>query len=73
MSRDHSEQQLQYLGIFVHGVLSGLHILGIVYNAKRRNWLDVTAHGGAALYSGWAVAKHMQALEESRKVCDDHH
>ena len=58
-----SERQLQQLGVFVHGVLVGLHTLGIVYNLKRRNWLDVCIHGGAAIYDTWAVAKHLRALE----------
>ena len=60
----HGERQLQQLGVFVHGVLTGLHVLGMVYNLKRRNWFDVVAHGGAAVYDTWAVAKHLRALED---------
>lgn len=56
-------RQLQELGVFVHGVLAGLHLLGLVYNARRRNWIDVAAHGFAAAYDVYAVSKHMKALD----------
>ena len=62
--RNDSERQLQQLGVFVHGILTGLHVLGMVYNFRRKNWADVLAHGGAALYDTYAVAKHMKALEK---------
>ena len=57
-----SDCQLQELGVFVHGVLAGLHALGIIYNVKRHNWIDVGAHTGAAAYDIWAVHKHIRAL-----------
>lgn len=60
-----SERQLQELGVFVHGLLAGLHLLGMAYNLKRRNWVDVACHGGAAVYDIWAVSKHARALQPS--------
>lgn len=65
--KHHPERQLQTLGIFVHGVLAGLHVLGIAYNAKRKNWFDVGMHGVAATYDVYAVAKHMRDLERCTK------
>lgn len=60
------DRQLQELGVFVHGILVGLHLLGVAYNAKRRNWGDVMLHGVAATYDLWAVSKHLRALEGER-------
>jgi hypothetical protein len=58
-----SEQDIEYLATFVHGVLAGLHALGIIYNIKRRNWLDVAAHSAAMSYDMYATAKHFVALD----------
>ena len=60
---DKGERELQALGIFVHGVLVGLHALGIVYNLRKRNWLDVAAHAGAGAYDFWATGRHVKALK----------
>ena len=57
------ERDIQSLAVFVHGVLAGLHALGIVYNMKRRNWFDVAAHSAAMSYDIWATAKHVVALD----------
>lgn len=57
-----AERQMAELGVFVHGLLAGLHLLGAAYNLRRRNWFDVTAHLSAAVYDGWAVHKHMRDL-----------
>lgn len=59
-----SERQLQTLGVFVHGVLFGLHALGVAYNLKRQNWFDVSVHTAAGGYDLWAVGKHVNALKE---------
>ena len=56
------EEQLQGLGVFVHGVLAGLHILGAVFNWRRKNWVDVTAHTAAAGYDVWAANKHLNCV-----------
>ena len=58
-----AEQDIEHLATFVHGVLAGLHALGIVYNIKRRNWLDVAAHSAAMSYDMFATAKHLVALD----------
>ena len=60
---DKGERELQALGIFVHGVLAGLHTLGIVYNLRKRNWIDVAAHMGAGAYDLWATGRHVKALK----------
>jgi hypothetical protein len=61
-----SERQLQELGVFVHGSLCALHLLGFVYNLRRRNRFDVIVHAAAALYDGHAVLVHLDAIKEAR-------
>lgn len=61
-----SERQLQELGVFVHGALCALHLLGVVYNLRRGNRFDTAIHGVAALYDGHAVLTHLDALKETR-------
>lgn len=51
-------QELEKLAMFVHGMLAGLHLLGVVYNVKRKNYLDVTAHAAAFIYDIHAASKH---------------
>lgn len=57
------ERHISSLGIFVHGILTGLHLLGLAHNIKRKNWFDVSCHGGAAIYDFYAVRKHMRELD----------
>lgn len=58
-------KELHVLGAFVHGVLTGLHALGIAYNVRRvqqgssRNWFDIAMHSGALLYSAHAAMHHV--------------
>jgi hypothetical protein len=61
------DSRLDELSIFVHGTLAGLHLLGIVYNLKRRNHWDVLAHGCAAAYDLYAVGVHLRALDAAKR------
>ena len=63
-----SERQMAELGVFVHGVLAGLHLIGIAYNLRKRNWVDVVAHTGAVAYDIWAVNKHLVQCQECFKT-----
>lgn len=51
-------RELDALGAFVHGALAFGHALGLVYNARRGNKVDVAVHGAALLYDLWAARKH---------------
>ena len=53
MSRD-----VHVFAAFVHGALSALHCLGIVYNLRRRNYWDVAVHTGAMAYSLHSTRHH---------------
>lgn len=57
-----AERQLDELGVFVHGALCALHLLGLVYNLRRRNKVDTLVHGAAAAYDGWSAVKHLRRL-----------
>lgn len=59
MSKHNVELQLAELALFTHGVLFALHVLGLTYNLKRRNKVDVACHAGAAVYDAWALLNHM--------------
>lgn len=57
-------RELNVLGVFVHGVLAGLHALGIVYNVRRGNTFDVAMHSAAFTYDVWATFKHERAIQD---------
>ena len=61
MNRD--ARRLQELSVFVHGILVGLHVLGIAYNLKKRHWFEASAHSAAAAFDLWAVNKHIHNLQ----------
>ena len=50
--------------LFVHGALTALHCLGAVYGVKRRNWLDLSVHIGAGLFSLRAARHHARQAHE---------
>jgi len=60
-----SNPELEKLAVFVHGVLAGLHLLGVVYNIKRRNYFDITAHSAAFVYDVYAAGNHMKGTHAS--------
>lgn len=59
-----SEHQMQVLGVFVHGVLVGLHALGVVYNLRRKNKPETIIHAVAAGFSLVSTAKHLRKANE---------
>ena len=62
--------EVHALGCFVHGALTALHVLGAVYNYRRRNRWDVFAHLAAALYDARSVRHHyrMEQVALRRKA-----
>lgn len=57
-----ASRQMEELSAAVHGGLVVLHLLGVAYNWKRRNWFDIIAHSSAVVYDTWAMHKHMSRL-----------
>lgn len=57
-------REIHTLGVFVHGALAALHTLGLVYNARRRNWWDVVAHAAGVVYDVRSTVHHMKQAEQ---------
>lgn len=54
--------ELHVLAAGVHGALSALHALGLVYNWRRGNRGDALVHALALAYDAHATAHHVQAV-----------
>lgn len=52
------ESQLESLAKMVHGGLCAGHILGVVYNLKKRRYLDAVFHTAAAAYDLVSAMRH---------------
>ena len=59
--------ELHALACFVHGALTALHVLGAIYNCRRRNWWDVAAHVAAAAYDARSVRHHYRTEQIARR------
>lgn len=57
-------KETEILATFVHGCLASLHLLGCVYNLRRKNYWDAAAHATGVLYDSWATHKHMRRVRE---------
>lgn len=66
--KNRAEEQLEVMAVVIHGVLFSLHILGVIYNIRRKNTLDVLAHAVAATYDANAVFKHLTAIKEIEDI-----
>lgn len=62
MAKSKADTHVQEMSIFIHGILFGLHCLGIAHNIRRHNAFDVLAHSFAAAYDLHAVQHHMMEL-----------
>jgi uncharacterized membrane protein (DUF2068 family) len=58
-----ASNELEILAVYVHGSLSALHALGLVYNIKRGNLFDSIAHGLWLAYDLYATRKHMRKIK----------
>lgn len=52
---------LESLAAFVHGASAALNLLGVEYNRRKRNWLDVAIHGAGFVYHVRAALRHSKA------------
>ena len=51
-------KELHVLAAYVHGALTALHAIGIVYNYKKGNRMDVLIHALAMAYDAKSVYHH---------------
>ena len=65
MSNPNSE--LHGIACYTHGILTGIHSIGVVYNVRRKNWWDVLAHTLALAYSLRSTAHHMKLTKVRRE------
>ena len=56
--RSETSTELESYASFVHGFLAAFHVLGAVYNAKKKNWWQVGVHVVVTGYDIWAFRKH---------------
>jgi len=58
-------KEIHILGIFVHGALSAFHLLGVVYNVRRRNYWDIAIHAAGIAYSARSTLHHAKEAERA--------
>jgi hypothetical protein len=68
MAKPKAERQMAELGVFVHGVLASFHLLGLVYNVRRKNWPETVAHSAALTFDAYAVRKHIRQVRDQRVI-----
>lgn len=66
-----NRKEIETLATFVHGSLSALHLLGAVYNVKRRNWKDAIIHSGVLIYDIAATISHAKAIDKPQPKQSD--
>ena len=60
-------KELEGLAMFVHGALGSLHLLGAVFNLRRKNWKDATIHTVVLTYDAHSAWKHYQRIKDVEK------
>ena len=51
-------REIETLAVFVHGALAFGHLLGLVFNVRRRNGFDSLAHAAGVIYDTAAAVGH---------------
>lgn len=59
------KNDLEEIASFVHGTLAGLHLLGVLYNAKRGNWWSVAIHASVFVFDTKSAIEHAKET----KIC----
>jgi len=57
-NRKPKEGQLESLAKFVHGSLFAFHTLGVIYNLRKRRYVNVVVHAGVATYDLLSAIRH---------------
>ena len=65
MSNKPDERSMHILAAYVHGALSALHTLGIVYNYRKGNKTDVLIHALALAYDAKSTYHHYTEAKDS--------
>lgn len=59
---------MHQMSSFVHGSLTALHVLGVCYGIRRKNWYDVAAHTFGVAFSVRATAHHIKQTKEKAQT-----
>lgn len=59
------QREMQFFAALIHGLLAAGHGLGLVYNIRKKNWMDVAVHSVASTYDLWAMQKHLARAKEA--------
>ena len=55
---------LELLATAVHGSLGTLHILGAIYNIRKKNYPHAIVHAIGAIYDLSSIYKHYKGMRE---------
>ena len=65
--------ELETLAMMVHSALATLHLLGAVYNFRKRNWDDTIIHSVVFAYDVHSAIRHARRLDGKKSLPDLHH
>lgn len=63
-----SNKEVHSLAGFTHGALASLHLLGVLYNIRRKHWYNVVVHGYALAFSLNATTHHARMCKGCEQV-----
>ena len=58
------------LASFTHGLLGGIHLLGVHYNFSRKKWRDVAIHGAIGAYDLFAAYNHYKKAKRAQEIIE---
>lgn len=62
-----NDREVDTLAAFVHGALAFGHMLGFLYNARRRNTPQTVIHLGALVFDCYATYTHVKDVVKEEK------
>lgn len=57
---DKEQDDTELLAAFVHGALALGHLLGLIYNIRKKNWKSAGFHLSALTFDLWATFIHLK-------------
>ena len=59
--------EMEEVAMFTHGLLFGIHCLGVFYNIRKKNYIDVTIHAAVAGYDLISAIGHYKELKNENE------
>ena len=57
-------KEIDNIAAFVHGSLFSLHMLGLVYNLKKKNYLYSAIHAAVGIFDVVGTMRHLETKKE---------